>query len=177
MYNVHYDKEGREVHKQMATTINSTLNTRGETAISGGPCFATLGTRQIELYSVYCGCGFTLDPGDCNAAVADLSNQLINGPNGGCVSIPRDYSYYSIRGSVVAFVCNLSGVPFDICGMGYGNSLKDVTAHCGEYIAGTEEVSVYQVGIEVGASYNGYMRYSNGLDFCANAATSPAGSC
>ncbi|KAH8686632.1 hypothetical protein GQ44DRAFT_833252 [Phaeosphaeriaceae sp. PMI808] len=50
-------------------------------------------------------CGFDLSPSNTDAAVADLKVQL--GDNGHWID--PGLLYYSIRGGVVAFVCNEDG--------------------------------------------------------------------
>ncbi|KAM0260137.1 hypothetical protein ACHAQJ_002901 [Trichoderma viride] len=61
---------------------------------------ASVAPRALEPRDrdVWCGCGFNLDPGNCDAAVADLKTQLPG------AHIYEGTSYYSIRGNVVAFI-------------------------------------------------------------------------
>jgi len=106
-YVAYYDEEGREVHELRAnvnTTVDdSTINTRQE-----APDFQNLNQRQLNTDTLHCGCGFNMDPGNCDAAVADLSYQLDH-DNGGCGVIQDNTAWYSIRGDVVALIRNRHG--------------------------------------------------------------------
>jgi hypothetical protein len=114
---------------------------------------------------VFCGCGFNMNKGDCDAAVANLKDQFGSGN-----TVPADLSWYAISGSVVAFMCNYGGEgPQWMSSAGFAGALEFITQECGEYIAGS-------IG-DTGIYSNGYMRYSDGLNFCANALASPASSC
>ncbi|KAK8078728.1 hypothetical protein PG994_002535 [Apiospora phragmitis] len=115
----------------------------------------------------HCGCGFNLNHGDCDAAVADMEHQLGDGYPG--AAIDEHMSYYSIRGSVVAFVCAYS-VGFGYHGSDFANAAAGITGRCGWYIAGTMTTAIEGGNV-------GYMRYSPGLDFCRNADTAQATHC
>ncbi|KAH7371950.1 hypothetical protein BKA66DRAFT_572518 [Pyrenochaeta sp. MPI-SDFR-AT-0127] len=114
---------------------------------------------------VWCGCGFNMNPGNCDAAVADLKNQLSN-------LIPSGTAFYSIRGDVVAFACNRGSSNWIMNGNAYGEQLVHITNLCGRYIAGSR-----QAGEDNRALIVGYMRYSNGADFCGASTSSPANHC
>ncbi|KAI9162987.1 insecticidal toxin complex protein [Paramyrothecium foliicola] len=51
----------------------------------------------------FCGCGFNLNHGDCDAAVADLKEQV---SRAGTLWLGGGLCWYSIRGAAVAFICN-----------------------------------------------------------------------
>jgi hypothetical protein len=113
----------------------------------------------------WCGCGLNMNTGNCDAAVSNLKNQLDS-----YGAIPAGQSYYSIRGDVVAFACNRDpnnpSQPWD--GYYFGTVTVGITSQCGNYIAGS-----YQ-------AFNtifGYMRYSNGINFCADSTNSPSNRC
>lgn len=161
IYKVHRTRSGEEIHNLVRRADPSKADV---SSVVAGPL-----AKRDTWGQVYCGCGYGLDPGDTDAAVADLKGQLAGGPNGASVIAPG-MSWYSIRGNTVAFVCNgdhnakLKAWP-DIVGQG----LADVTAACGLYVSGS-----------TGANYDfsiGYMQNNGGVDFCGNALTSPAGSC
>lgn len=112
--------------------------------------------------------------GDCDAAVADLkfqSNKCYASPDCNHL-IGRRMSWYSIRGSVVAFACNWNAwvVP-----VGREKDISDVlgviTDRCGRYVPGT------YVHLEGGTPFTGYMNYSPGLDFCERATASSQHRC
>jgi hypothetical protein len=184
-YFVHYNEEGREVHQPVETVNSTTLDKRQEVLDVEGLSFSPLSKRQRPVDNFSCGCGYTLNPGDCDAAVADLTNQLNHGggPNN-CGVIPRERAWYSIRGSVVAFACVglLADEPIVICGKDLADSLSAVTGRCGRYMAGTMMRTMYSPNLEIGiapsgAAALGYMRYSDGLDFCKHAEDDRATKC
>jgi hypothetical protein len=154
------DGSGNEVHSFIADLDPDVVPIE-----TGNSARGTISERQTPG-EIRCGCGFTLDPGDCDAAVANLEGQL---PTHGDTDIHE--TYYAIAGSVVAFVCidynDLRGVT----GTEFGFELVLITNACGRYIAGTYNYE------ENGSSQNGYMRYTPGLDFCAASDTSSAHHC
>ncbi|KAH8812871.1 hypothetical protein F5884DRAFT_317843 [Xylogone sp. PMI_703] len=191
-YRVYIDDRGLEVHERANETsdgvweivyasspkaVNSaravdTLEKRGGTDC--GMTNTGLGSQK-GCFTTWCGCGFTLNHGDCDAAVADLKTQPEK-----YGSIGPYLSHYSIRGSVVAFACNIRGGLNGIGSVDYSDwmvtrVLQVVTDKCGWYIAGTgiyEDLFLDDEYPEIG-----YMRYSNGLDFCVAADSASAGSC
>ncbi|GME37248.1 uncharacterized protein LTHEOB_4493 [Neofusicoccum parvum] len=116
--------------------------------------------------NVWCGCGFGLNNADCDAAVADMKNQVSGG-----VHIQAHLSYYSIRGSVVFFACNGGDGQLFMDSPTVAYIATQITNSCGWYTAGTFARLGYL------SESSGYMRYSAGLDFCGAAKTSPAHSC
>lgn len=120
--------------------------------------------------NTYCGCGFTVDHGDCDAAVANLKAQVGNG-----VYVQPQLSYYAIRGSVVAFICNYSDSQSPVTVGLITTAAGHITNRCGEYIAGTYASLIAPHDL---AGYNiGYMRYSSGLNFCEDATGSTSNCC
>jgi hypothetical protein len=99
-----------------------------------------------------------MNPGNTDAAVADLKNQLGGGKtstgatssrhftNHACsllgAQVPARQSYYSIRGDVVAFACNRRDGPTTLSGRTYAVSLESITRSCGLYIAGAQELNI-----------------------------------
>jgi hypothetical protein len=160
VYHASIDARGNEIHRLVAPVTE-----RGDTLVS------ELNMRDDHLSKrsvgdTWCGCGFGVDHQNTDDAVADLKNQL--GDDGQYLLGAQ--AYYSVRGSVVAFACNLDAdatllVWTDIITQSAGQ----ITSACGLYVAGT-----------AGGLYSyafGYMQYSNGLDFCTNALGSPANHC
>ncbi|KAF2621065.1 hypothetical protein BU25DRAFT_355174, partial [Macroventuria anomochaeta] len=85
---------------------------------------------------IWCGCGFNMNAGDTDAAVADLKGQLDRMASGGTICL----AYYSIRGGTVAFACNRSDRSKRIDGDNFAGYLRAITSSCGLYIAGTYQV-------------------------------------
>jgi len=56
----------------------------------------------------------------------------------------------------------------------YASYLSQITSACGLYVAGTYSSELASESTKYDA---GYMRYSDGLDFCANADTAAADHC
>ncbi|KAF2124887.1 hypothetical protein P153DRAFT_435093 [Dothidotthia symphoricarpi CBS 119687] len=156
LYEVSTLDDGTEVHTKLADY--------SETEVTPVSEASPLERRQNGR--MWCGCGFTLNHGDCDAAVADLKSQfrpsLINGGK----------SFYSIRGSVVAFACNRSQTDWLLLPQTFTDAASAITGSCGWYIAGTTER-----GDANNALILGYMRYQNGLDFCGASTSSPANRC
>lgn len=123
-------------------------------------------------WKVFCGCSFPVDHANCDSAVADLKNQV--GPDGH--TFTNYMNYYSKRTNVVAFICS-----FDPRGLNVGPSLitiaaEQITDRCGWYIAGTY-MPTYNGALNVPGLDIGYMQYTSGLDFCANARNSGQNCC
>ena len=180
LYRAYYDKEGREVHEPVGNVTTTAPTRRHKARRSEASALDSLEKRQLgATYDVYCGCGYGLDHGDCDAAVSDLSNQFGGYDGYPCATILEGMSYYSIRGSVVAFGCN-TGTAGDIgiCGNEYGEVLQVVTVQCGAYTAGTfAYLTSYNVPLPEPYINLGYMQYYAGLDFCGNADLSPVSYC
>lgn len=127
----------------------------------------------------YCGCGINLNHQDTDDAVATFKGQLDDNIHN---SFPANYSFYVVRGSVVAFSC--SGGNYGSLNQGtsqnYAKSLAKVTQSCGWYVAGTfsEEYGDTDVWFGWSISYDqGYMAHYPSLDFCTMARSSSSHSC
>ncbi|KAH6658867.1 hypothetical protein BKA67DRAFT_652150 [Truncatella angustata] len=161
VYRTYLDSQGNEVHEKLSDPINQ--SPEPVVSINFTPASPLLSKRDPVIY---CGCGYGMDHSYCDAAVADLKTQVGSG-----VHIAPATSYYSIRGSVVAFACEYTGVgTMFISGSDITYMAADITSACGLYIAGS-----YKYG-GTNAAF-GYMRYTSGLNFCANALSSSAHSC
>jgi hypothetical protein len=160
VYRAYYDKEGREVHELVAPLEPKDINARDLSDI------LPVSTNPLSKRGqrIYCGCGFNMNENDCNIAVNNLENQF-----GGNGIVGPYLSWYAIAGSVVAFFCNYSGDYYEISSSVYADILAAITDACGQYIAGSYG-SPSTDGV-------GYMRYYDGLNFCANALTSSSSSC
>ncbi|KAL8388808.1 hypothetical protein RB595_008946 [Gaeumannomyces hyphopodioides] len=172
VYRAYYNAEGQEVHEPLTADMLVTSAPEGPATIMQSPAVAPVTPRQAgnpllskRRDNIYCGCGFTLNPGDCDAVVDNLKSQF----GSGYAWIQPRMSYYSIMGrSVVAFVCNLSSrSTLGVTAQTYGEWLGVITGECGRYIAGSEGTP--------GSSAQGYMRV--GSDFCANALGSSSHHC
>jgi len=105
-----------------------------------------------------CNCAYELDHPSCDAAVADLKNQVGNG-----VLIKQGQAYYSIRGISIAYACsyNQYGAPRSlVTAIQIATGLAHITNRCGLYITGTYAAKYDSVsaGFDVG-----YMRNYAGL--------------
>jgi hypothetical protein len=165
VYLASLDARGKEVH-----TLTARDTERRDAAPSLDSFSTELAARDGKLskrsgYS-YCGCGFTLDHGNTDDALADLRGQM--GPGGKIIDAGQ--VVYSVRGSVVVFACNRNGnAGLKIWNYNVQDSASQITNDCGSYIAGS-----------TGGTYSyaiGYMRYTTGLDICGNALTSPSNHC
>lgn len=164
-YRAYYDERGVQVTERL-DDANVGLAERELTRRSDPGDHAT----------IYCGCGNNLDHGNCDTAVAALKAQLGNG-----VALKYGQNYFTIVDNVVAFVCPLqTASEGTYSSQGAADSFSKISDTCGEYVAGT--VLWTDVAIGKGAPTKvygdvGYMIYTDGLDFCAQAQGGTASSC
>ncbi|GAQ09263.1 hypothetical protein ALT_6584 [Aspergillus lentulus] len=98
VYKVYLNENGVEVHEPLLPEdiiqVTDPESEQHEAALfeRADPSFAV----------TYCGCGLTMNHGDCDRAVQNLKNQF----GAGTVRIGPNLAWYSISGSVVAFACN-----------------------------------------------------------------------
>jgi len=188
VYHTYTDERGLEFHTQLSQAIkddNIPLrswthepHSPNSTAIS--PAFNPMLSKRDKsdcgdtgVGFTWCGCSFPVNHNDCDQAVADLKNQV--GPAGIVPAV--GHAYYSIRGSVVAFECasTKTEVGKSLTIQGITNAAGWITNKCGWYIAGT--FYPYSGGLTVEGYGVGYMQYTSGLDFCANAIASSQWCC
>ncbi|KAK3082330.1 hypothetical protein LTS18_004242 [Coniosporium uncinatum] len=159
-YQVRRSASGSEIHESVKTAPSDRRTTTSSSSSAETHQLAKRGWGHT-----YCGCGIELSHDDTDAAVADLKAQL-----GDRSYINPGEAYYSVRGGVVAFVCNDDGnAPLKAWTDVVTQAAQQVTDSCGLYIAGS-----------TGANFEfsiGYMQNSDGLDFCGSALSSGAGSC
>lgn len=103
----------------------------------------------------WCQCGSELNHDDTDAAVGDLKSQVTTDS----IFIEPASAYYSVRGGVVAFVCNQDHDSYlnawtDLV----TEATEQISNTCGQYITGSQG-GLYDFAI-------GYMANSEGLDFC-----------
>ena len=67
-------------------------------------------------------------------------------------------AYYSIRGKVVAFVCNRGNANWTVFPQNLADSLSTITSRCGWYIAGAQ-----QNGNDDKALLLGYQRWNGNV--------------
>jgi hypothetical protein len=167
---VSYENQAGVVHEKISGPL---------TNITNSPTSETSPTSRKHKRGIsnasFCGCGFTVDPGYTDAANEDLKAQLNRQPNGK-LYLQKKYCYYSVRGSVVAFVCNQYEVNGKDWGQWFTARYVDednavITGDCGRYIAGTYAWGYYPSFI------SGYMRWTPGMDIIKAALSSTALSC
>jgi hypothetical protein len=171
-YVAYYDASGHEVHQPVTPDMISQVidhETVASNLVSRPYPVPTTSKRQTNFWETWCGCGIEVNHGDCDAAVADLKFQTRDR-----VRIEARMAYYSIRGSAVAFACNLTGQTAVISDEGVGLSTQHITSNCGSYIAGT---ALHHFDSTAEFPFTGYMRYSSGLDFCAASTSSTSNHC
>ncbi|CAO2651778.1 Nn.00g000610.m01.CDS01 [Neocucurbitaria sp. VM-36] len=157
VYGVSVREDGTEVHTK--------ISERDPTSATPYNEVSAFEKRQNDR--IWCGCGFNMNPGNCDAAVADLKKQMK--PS----LVKPKMSFYSIRGDVVAFACNRSpNRNWLLVESNYANALARITGACGRYIAGSTEFGDPNQALIVG-----YQRYTNGDRFCDSATSSPSYHC
>ncbi|UNI21632.1 hypothetical protein JDV02_007608 [Purpureocillium takamizusanense] len=158
-YTVTYDDAGNEVHTRIAGPIAPRGQDGGTVADA-----ATRGVAEQSTngYYAFCFCSHKLNAGDTDAAVADLKSQF-----------PQDKhydgspNYYSIRGSVVAYACNVKGKIFvqNATPLLITQMLDKVSNQCGRYVGGWGMFTEGPLQDPWPAHF-GYMNYKEGLNFC-----------
>ncbi|KAF4336658.1 hypothetical protein FBEOM_9477 [Fusarium beomiforme] len=146
VYRVHVNSQGLEVYDGL--TVDHT------TTVTPGVSSRQLKARQWKDEGgwdrddpeMYCGCGLSMNHGNCDTAV-DMLKAQFERSDGGVGEVTQ--AWYSIWGDVVAFCCTDTSYP--MTSSNYANILAHITDSC---------------GCSIGC---GYMNYSPGLDFCANA--------
>jgi hypothetical protein len=155
VYEVVKKADGTEIHTKIANVT------------SGTPFENDHALNRRYQNEIWCGCGYYMDPGNCDAAVTNIRNQLNQGN-----PVPAGHSFYAIQNNVVAFACNYGSVDFTTNGDSFGHSLESITNACGRYVAGSKDT-----GFNGDSFIVGYMQYSNGIDFCHDSTNSPQSSC
>ncbi|KAJ4305110.1 hypothetical protein N0V90_000640 [Kalmusia sp. IMI 367209] len=195
-YGVRVDENGTEIHEQLlpgsspasdkwtfvtsfqqsGVTPSSKRDATGVSDISrraDTDCGPSTGLYEgWGCFTTWCGCGFNLNHGDTDAAVADLEAQA---DRLGKIGHPY-LAHYSIRGGTVAFACNpdyYEDAPYN--GWFVVRILQQVTKKCGLYVAGTSTYS--DIVNENIFPLIGYMQYYSGLPFCDKATGSGQGHC
>ncbi|CAI6330889.1 unnamed protein product [Periconia digitata] len=160
IYSAHLDAAGVEVHTKLREIPTPSVKKS-----------LTRGLSRRYEGQIFCGCGYNMDPGNCNAAVDSMKDGLRN-EDGVFSYIPGHMAFYAIRNNVVAFACNRGDGSYPLGANSFGADLAEITRYCGLYIAGS-----YQRAPDYAALITGYMRYSDGDDFCAASTGSGAGNC
>ncbi|KFZ17813.1 hypothetical protein V501_01556 [Pseudogymnoascus sp. VKM F-4519 (FW-2642)] len=163
VYAVTISEDGKEVHTKISDSTNiQSIQPDDVTTVNKLGDLERRGNGRI-----WCGCGFNMDPGNCDAAVESLVAQM--GPS----IVNPGLSYYSIHDNVVAFACNRNpSTGWLLIGDQYRDALARITGSCGRYIAGAT-----QFGDDGKELISGYARWREGDDFCASSTSSPANRC
>lgn len=133
VYAVSYDDNGTAIHTIIGEAVSQEELSQIITARDPEPELKSpsriLGKRQSD--ATYCGSSFqNLDHGDTDAAVEALKRQCNPG------TVPGGLDFYSIAGSVVAYVCNHGSVNWVCTRNGLTNDFALITNTCGLYKAG-----------------------------------------
>ncbi|KAL3955764.1 hypothetical protein ACCO45_011327 [Purpureocillium lilacinum] len=126
-YMVTHDDAGNEVHTRVGGPIAP--REQDGAAVEASP--QDMAKQGNDGYYAFCFCSHKLNTGDADAAVADLKSQF-----------PQDKhydgapNYYSIRGSVVAYACNVKGKIFvkNATPLLIAQMLEKVSNQCGRYV-------------------------------------------
>jgi len=175
VYHSHIDEHGVEHHIRLSGGDSKSFTPLSWTHDPGNATLSTIHNRWASAddslekrncaadpstaNSIWCGCAYELDHPGCDAAVADLKNQV--GPKG--TLIKQGQAYYSIRGITIAYACSYKqyGAPQSlVTPTQISTGLAHITNRCGLYITGTYASKYDSVlaGFDVG-----YMRNFAGL--------------
>ncbi|KAH8809403.1 hypothetical protein F5884DRAFT_858903 [Xylogone sp. PMI_703] len=186
-YRVSINETGYEVHEigtgsdnwDVVSAFLSTSKPIEENPLTSRDDCSGMADAQGGCYAIWCGCGFTLDHGQCDAATAALRAQT-----GDNVKIPWGQAYYSISGNTVVGACNYptpvnTGFPAE--GANFptyylDESLGYIDKHCGRYVAGT--AFFYEVfDPQTLWPQILHQRYAAGDDFCVTDQLSSVENC
>ncbi|KAF4453291.1 hypothetical protein F53441_4021 [Fusarium austroafricanum] len=139
VYRAQVNAQGLEVHDGLTVDHSTTVTPRVPTRQLKARQWKEEGGWDRSDPEMFCGCG----------------------SDGGVGEVTQ--AWYSIWGDVVAFCC--TDTVFPMTSSKYAGLLERITDRCGWYVPGTLVPS--SIGFDtIGC---GYMNYSPGLDFCANA--------
>ncbi|KAJ6442504.1 cupin 2 domain-containing protein [Purpureocillium lavendulum] len=164
VYVVTMDAAGNEIHSRVSDPI-----TAREEGLSLDTETDAREARSLlrREKSVDCNCYHDLDPKDTNAAVKDLKYQV------GSFKFFSYKSVYSIRGSVIAFACNMHSESYTSAQL-IPQMLEAVTQACGRYVVGAATTDETPGKHE---AWVGYMENIDGVDFCYQRTTWTDSSC
>jgi hypothetical protein len=174
-YMAHINEDGLEVHTRLPSSPSSADVAAGSNAVVSARDPSALASQvdtspnpklSKRISSIWCGCGVTLDRGNCDAAVAGFKSQVAGGRG-----IPPYTAWYEARGNVIFFSCNAGDAVLYHDVNIISNIAAEITRACGLYIAGTFQREEYS------GEASGYMRNFAGLNFCADAKSSPLHRC
>ncbi|KAH7040912.1 uncharacterized protein B0I36DRAFT_358142 [Microdochium trichocladiopsis] len=169
-YAAYFNETGHEVHELIRGPATPEEIARYYEAVASDPQpEAQLEARQNPGATYWCGCGLSMHHGDCDAAVEDLKVQSDNCYGSwDCDNLIRPgLAWYSIRGSVVAFECNLNWLLVPASRRdGQTDIFQKITNKCGWYVPGTW---ANNNGL---TPFIGYMNYRANLDFCTDSISS-----
>jgi hypothetical protein len=162
VYAVYIDESGNEIHERRQSPPSNWMASHTVPVKTRNDDSDVIFKRADNTW---CGCGLTMNHGDCDAVVADLQSQF----EANDYTLPDNANFYSIRGSVIAFACNPLCCK-DTIGATFNSYAAYITEACGWYVPGT----VWSPGFPQAF---GYMNYYDGLDFCGASTSSPLHTC
>ncbi|CAF3617369.1 unnamed protein product [Fusarium graminearum] len=160
VYRAHVNSEGLEVSEGVTVEYKTTVTPRKTTNLLKSRQTKDEGGWDRDQPDMWCGCGLSMNHGNCDTAV-DMLKAQFDRSDGGVGEVTQ--AWYSIYGDVVAFCCAQGTFP--LFSSQYADYLGRITDRCGWYVPGTFSPS----SIGFSAVDCGYMNYSPGLDFCGNA--------
>ncbi|KAH7238144.1 hypothetical protein BKA59DRAFT_236893 [Fusarium tricinctum] len=160
VYSVHVNAQGLEVYNGLTVDHTTTVTPKKPSRQLKARQIKDEGGWDRDDPETYCGCGLSMNHGNCDTAVDMLKDQFRREEDG-VAEVTQ--AWYSIWGDVVAFCCTDDVYPMDATR--YADILSHITNTCGWYVPGTMAPST----IGISSIDCGYMNYSPGLDFCAHA--------
>ncbi|EXA45739.1 hypothetical protein FOQG_09305 [Fusarium oxysporum f. sp. raphani 54005] len=159
VYSVNVNDQGLEVYDGLTVDHTTTVTPRAPSSHLEARQWRDEGGWDRSEPETFCGCGLSMNHGNCDTAV-DMLKAQFDRSDGGVGEVTQ--AWYSIWGDVVAFCCTDGQYP--MTSSQYADLLGRITDTCGWYVPGTFVPS--SIGFDtVGC---GYMNYSPGLDFCTN---------
>jgi hypothetical protein len=151
VYRAYYNAAGEEVH-ELITGKSTNIVANSARAVSNW-ARAHAKRQNSPPLDTGCVCGPTLNTGDTNSAVSQLSDQISNNPE-----VVANSSAYVVSGSVVAFICNGASENQVMDGSIINIAASDVTNACGSFVPGYAQMPGFDT------LFGGYL--TAGGDFC-----------
>ncbi|RGP62579.1 hypothetical protein FSPOR_9158 [Fusarium sporotrichioides] len=160
VYHAHVDDQGLEVTEGVTVDYNTTVTPKKTSHLLKSRQTKEEGGWDRDQPEMWCGCGLSMNHGNCDTAV-DMLKAQFSRSDGGVGEVNQ--AWYSIWGDVVAFCCASGGYP--VTASRYADYLARITDRCGWYVPGTFSPS----SIGFSSVDCGYMNYAPGLAFCDTA--------
>ncbi|KAI8403732.1 hypothetical protein FOFC_17175 [Fusarium oxysporum] len=149
VYSVHVNDQGLEVYDGLTVDHTTTVTPRAPSSHLEARQWRDEGGWDRSEPEMFCGCGLSMNHGNCDTAV-DMLKAQFDRSDGGVGEVTQ--AWYSIWGDVVAFCCTDGQYP--MTSSQYADLLGRITDTCGWYVPGTFVPS--SIGFDTVGSVNSW---------------------